>query len=284
MMKMPDNTIQAVEDYFHLQLDEIWDEREATQFFYLACYHFFKWNRVDVRMNRDHRFSESELLRFIYLVKDLKKRKPIQHIFGWAPFLDYEFNVTPDTLIPRPETEELVDWVVKFLGKDKKLSVLDVGTGSGCIAVSVKKALPNVNMTAIDYSADVLKVAKSNADKYAVDVTFKQLDFLNDTVDDQFDVIISNPPYITQEEADSVESHVLDHEPHSALFAAGDALIFYIKLAELASRQKAELFVEINSTKGKEVVELFGKYGASQIDLKKDLSGRDRMVHASWGK
>ena len=210
------------------------------------------------------------------------------------------FKVNENVLIPRPETEELVDWIVSEekrieRGKDiriegqKDLKILDIGTGSGCIAIALAKNIPNAQVYAIDVSLEALKVAKMNADKNEVSVTFLEKDILHtENLLDQFDIIVSNPPYVRNLEKHEIKNNVLEHEPHLALFVEDfDALIFYRKIALLATKNLksgGQLFFEINQYLGMEMIELLTDLSFSNIELRKDIYGNDRMTRAVWNK
>lgn len=226
------------------------------------------------------------------LLQEYKRRllqnEPVQYVLGEAWFCGYRFLVSPAVLIPRPETEELVEWVISNCRFPLEgLQILDVGTGSGCIAVSLKRRLRKPEVWACDRSEPALQIARRNAEQLGAPVHFLQLDFLNEANWAQlpvFDIIVSNPPYISREEHDSLEPHVADHEPAMALFAPDtDALIFYRKLSTFAFRHLrpgGHLFVELHSDRGASVLDLFRKDGY-EAALKQDLFGQDRMVRAT---
>ena len=282
MMKIADNTISAVKKYFHLQLDELWDAREVDLFFDEVFYQMKGYERLELRMNESERLSESELVRIIHIVKQLKQKKPIQQILGKASFLRFDLFVNEHTLIPRPETEELVNFVIEKT--NNSTTVVDIGTGSGCIALGLKDQWPQAQVIGIDVSQKALDVAKRNSDHYELDIDWKLGDILGDISKlPQAQCIVSNPPYIPRADAQTMEDHVVDYEPHLALFTPDeDDLIFYRALANYAKLNKAELFVETHADRGSEVLQLFHTLEGRNCDLKQDLSGRDRMVYASW--
>ena len=208
----------------------------------------------------------------------LLKYEPVQYILGYAEFFGLKFNVSPAVLIPRPETEELVEMIISEI-KDPKARVLDIGTGSGCIPISLKKNLPAVSVTSIDISEDALVVARENALMNETDVTFLQLDILKNAPDQRFDIIVSNPPYIGLDEKEKMNENVLIYEPHLSLFS-GDPLLFYKRIAEIASQilnPNGRIYLEVSEYRAKEVAEIFTSSGRNAA-IRKDMSGKERMV------
>ena len=222
------------------------------------------------------------------ILQKLRAHVPIQYIFGHTEWMGLDLRVTPATLIPRPETAELVEWVLQMGDRDKQLKVLDIGTGSGCIALALKKAAPNWDVTGLDISEDALKVAKENAGRNNAEVHWLQADILSPHCPVassphhiHFDIIVSNPPYICNCEKKDMEARVLDYEPHSALFVPDtDPLLFYRQIASLAT-SPAMLFFEINEAYGSEVCEMMMEMGYTDIQLKNDMYGKPRMVYGS---
>ena len=220
----------------------------------------------------------------------LKTHEPIQYILGETQFYGLPFIVTPATLIPRPETEELVDWVVsEFLHHNSELKLLDVGTGTGCIAISLAKNIPNATVSALDISKEALQVASQNAKINKVKVNFMESDIVKvKTLPQKYDVIVSNPPYVRNSEKKKMQKNVLDFEPSSALFVGDDnPLVFYSKITELASKYlnpNGLLFFEINEYLSKELIQLLEKEFFINIELKKDVFGKDRMIKAKRGE
>lgn len=219
------------------------------------------------------------------ILQKLRAHVPIQYIFGHTEWMGLDLRVTSATLIPRPETAELVEWVLQMADRDKPLKVLDIGTGSGCIALALKKAAPNWNVTGLDISEDALKVAKENAGRNNAEVHWLQADILSPQCPItssphrlHFDIIVSNPPYICNREKKDMDARVLDYEPHSALFVPDtDPLLFYRQIASLAT-SPAMLFFEINEAYGNEVCEMMAEMGYTDIQLKNDMYGKPRMV------
>ena len=216
----------------------------------------------------------------------LQKSEPLQYVLGQTEFYGLPFYVNEDVLIPRPETEELVEWIASEFW-NQPLRILDIGTGSGCIAVTLAKKLLQATVEAWDISSKALAVAERNAAINKVKVTFRQLDVLNESskIRGKFDVIVSNPPYVMNAEKEEMHHNVLNYEPHLALFVEdNDPLLFYRKIAELGNRlllPQGKLYFEINAAKGKETVALLQTLGYSNVELRKDLSGNDRMVAAT---
>ena len=237
-------------------------------------------------MEPDLRLSESEMLTFHFAVKDLLKNKPIQYIIGETEFCDLKFKVNENVLIPRPETSELVYKIVeRQKTKDKRqLSILDIGTGSGCIAISLAKNIPGSKVHALDISEKALEVAKENAINNNVDVTFINDDILSlkNNIETKFDIIVSNPPYVRELEKAEMRDNVLNWEPHNALFVSdNDPLIFYRNILEFAQthlNENGEIWFEINEYLGKEMTVLCKEYGFSDIEIFKDFRGKERVV------
>ena len=216
-------------------------------------------------------------------IERLTKQEPIQYILGYSDFCGLRFKVTPATLIPRPETSELVEWITsEATGKE---SILDIGTGSGCIAVSLAHRVPQSKVTAWDISNDALAVAAENSKANGQAVTFEQADILAyEPTSEQFDIIVSNPPYIKENEKEAMHANVLDWEPHTALFVPdSDPLLFYRTIAEkgLAMLKPCgRLYFEINRAHGKETMEMLAALGYTGIELRKDFAENDRMIRA----
>ena len=282
-MKMPENTIKAVITYVRSELADFYPAPELNSMLYIMLDKFFDVSKKDVVMGLEKRLSESELLKIIYAVKDLKKHQPLAYILGEWEFFELNFMVNEHTLIPRPETEELVQLIIK----ENKLSnpiVLDIGTGSGCIAISLKATIPNSQVFAYDVSKEALAVAKQNANKNNVEITFKEVNILNNKEDltFRFDVIVSNPPYIPVKDKDSMDKNVLDYEPYLALFVENEQpLLFYIAIAEFAKKHLAnngKLYFEIHEKLGDEVKNLLETNGFTNVEIVDDMNGKNRMV------
>jgi len=291
--------LKTYKSTFLQELSPLYDEKEIESFFYIVLECFHNKKRIDLALNPEMEMDALQLLRWESVLSELKKEKPIQYILGETEFYGLPFLVNENTLIPRPETEELVAWILesaKHEVQNTRLNLLDIGTGSGCIAISLAKNLPNAQVAAIDVSEKALVIAKENAKVNAVDVNFIQADILKmDDLDQlptsnfqlptHFDIIVSNPPYVRNLEKVEIKPNVLAYEPHLALFVEDtDALLFYRKIAELALKNLSEngkLYFEINQYLGKETVELLESLGFKNIELKKDIYGNDRMVKST---
>ena len=289
-----------IKDYrtqFIQELSAIYDIGEVESFFYLILEEKQKLKRIDLALNPDLTFSNEEIQVWNSIVEQLKKEIPIQYLLGKTSFYGLEFEVNSDVLIPRPETEELVDWIIqstrlevrsgKLEVENRKIKILDIGTGSGCIAISLAKNIPNAEVFAIDVSEKALATAQKNAESNTVDVTFLEKNILEtDDLEQQFDVIVSNPPYVRELEKLEIKKNVLDNEPHLALFVDdNDALIFYRKIAELAQKNlspNGQLFFEINQYLGNEMIDLLEKMNFKNIELRKDIYGNDRMMKGDF--
>jgi len=278
--------IKEYKTKFIAELLPFYDEMEAESFFYLILENQRQLRRIDLALNIDLVFSKDEILIWNSILEKLQLEIPIQYILGTTHFYGLEFNVNENVLIPRPETEELVEWIISSSAKlpnFKNIKILDIGTGSGCIAISLAKNIPNAEVFAIDISDKALATAKENADLNKVAIAFIQRNILEtNDLEQQFDIIVSNPPYVRNLEKAEIKSNVLANEPHLALFVEdNDALIFYRKIAELATKNlspEGKLFFEINQYLGKETVELLEKMYFKNSELRKDIYGNDRMI------
>ena len=267
-----------------------YDMAEAESFFYRVLEDKINMKRIDLALHPKTELTENQIEEWDAILEKLRQFIPIQYILGKAHFYGLEFEVNENTLIPRPETEELVQWMLSDIQQSKNptieqsnLAILDIGTGSGCIAIALAKNLPNAKVFAIDISEKALATAKKNAASNRVEVAFLQKDILSTTaLDLQFDIIVSNPPYVRNVEKAEIKANVLDHEPHLALFVEDDdALLFYRKIAALAKKSlspNGKLYFEINQYLGKEMVALLEEMGFANIELRKDIYGNDRMA------
>lgn len=231
--------------------------------------------------------SDQTTRKIAEIIARLKNREPIQYIFGEADFWGITFRVNRAVLIPRPETEELVQWIIEDCS-DEPLKALDIGTGSGCIAVTLAKKMPSARIHAWDISEEALEVARENAARNNAAVIFSRKDVLNEQPQEEtFDLIVSNPPYIAQSEKKEMDTNVLNFEPHLALFVPDEnPLIFYEKIARLASgsmKKEGKLFFEINRQKANRVASILRKNGFRNIEIRKDISGNERMIKAEKG-
>jgi release factor glutamine methyltransferase len=281
--------LKQYKTHFFDSLKNIQDEQEIESFFFIITEYLHNLKRVDVALNPNFELSEDEVQKWNAILADLQQEKPIQYITGEAWFYGLKFEVNEKTLIPRPETEELVEWIIesqKLKVQSQKLEILDIGTGSGCIPISLKANLPQVNVSAIDVSEKALEMSKRNAELNNVEVNFIQNNILEvGDLNQHFDIIVSNPPYVRNLEKEEIKKNVLDYEPHLALFVEDtDALLFYRKISQLALKNLSPnglLFFEINQYLGKETVELLQNLGFKNIELRKDMFGNDRMIRCS---
>jgi len=284
-MKISSNELGSVVAYFKNELASFYDISELESMLYILFQHYFGVTKTDIVINKDRKLSESDLLLVIYAVKELKKNKPLAYIIGEWEFFGLSFFVNEHVLIPRPETEELVQLIINDYDNHPPNNILDIGSGSGCIALSLKHHFKNTNVTAWDISDEALKVIDKNAKNLQLEIEIQKVDVLsNPEVNVKYDVIVSNPPYITNKEQSQMQSNVLDYEPHLALFVPNEnPLLFYEKIADIAVKHLTEngrLYVEINEQFGDEVVLLFNKKGFNKVEIIKDINDKNRMVKA----
>ncbi|MCM4163521.1 MULTISPECIES: peptide chain release factor N(5)-glutamine methyltransferase [unclassified Arenibacter] len=278
--------LKEIKDIYHLELDPIFPKEEVDSFFYLVIDHYLGLERFVLAMQPKLMVPKEEEEPLFYALSQLKLERPIQYILGKAHFCELVFHVNENVLIPRPETEELVYWILKEVQKRSSregLRILDIGTGSGCIAISLAKNLPNAQVYAIDVSKKALQVAGQNAMDNGVDIVFLERDILFvEGLKDKFDIIVSNPPYVRELEKLEMKNNVVDNEPGLALFVPDrDPLIFYKKITHLALghlKKNGILFFEINQYLGKEMKQLLEANNFSEIELGKDMYGNDRML------
>lgn len=287
--------INKFRDYFNKTLKKLYPTSEIDTFLFLILEEYLNFKRIDVVLKSNFEISPEDLTLLKSSTKLLEQEVPIQYILGKTEFYGFPFILNEHVLIPRPETEELVTSVLNKISKleplhpfekEKKLKILDIGTGSGCIPISLKRSLPFAEITAIDIANEALIIAQKNASLNKVNINFIQQNILKTTgLDDIYDIIISNPPYVRVSEKIEIKNNVLKNEPHLALFVEdNNPLIFYSKIAELAKShltKNGTLFFEINQYLGKETVELIKLKGFNKIQLKKDIFGHDRIIIAS---
>lgn len=279
-------TFAELKHFIHQRLGKLYENTEIQSFYFMLLAHYGHYSKVDVLTNTEEELPEEVVLPIKKAIKALLSAEPIQYVLGETEFCSYRFFVTKDVLIPRPETEELVDWVYRqYKNTVTPFKILDIGTGSGAIAVSLKKLLPQAEVTAIDVSAEALAIARRNAKTNGATVHFVQQDILmTDRLPEKYDVIISNPPYVRFAEQAEMHPNVLNYEPHLALFVSDEnPLLFYDKIAELAYRfltPQGSLFFEINQYLGKETQDLVRQKGFNEVILQQDLLGNDRMLFA----
>jgi len=284
--------IKQYRTQFIKELSPFYDAYEAESFFYLILEDKHKLRQIDLALNHELTFSESDFAVWDLLLAQLKKEVPIQYLLGKTNFYGLDFEVNENVLIPRPETEELVEWIVNEnskVDKAKTIKILDIGTGSGCIAISLAKNIPNAQVYAMDVSKKAIETAKRNAVNNKTDITFILQDVLNaEELKCNFDIIVSNPPYVRNLEKEEIKKNVLDYEPHLALFVEdNDALVFYRKIAALAQSnllENGQLYFEINQYLGCEMKDLLAKMNFENIELRKDIYDNDRMIFGKVSK
>lgn len=282
-IQVSSNKLRDIERYCLSALNEYYPEQEIRQFFCVLVEAYLGWDKVQFLLHREEPINQSDLLKFHWAIEDLKRFRPIQHIVGYADFCDCRISVNEDVLIPRPETEEIVYKTVELLNV-KGPHVLDICTGSGCIAIALSRAIGDAEIIGIDVSEQALKQARNNARLNEANVDFRQLDVIRGSLpDEKFDLIVSNPPYIMEKERVDMAKNVLDYEPGRALFVSDeDPLIFYKVISQYAAthlKPHGLLVFEINERFGKETIELLSGLGFV-ADLSLDFRGKDRMVVA----
>jgi len=292
--------LREIKNIFHDELGKTYPKEEIDSFFYRCIEHYLKLERFVLTMKPDLILTKEEEQSLFEALAELKLEKPLQYILGTAHFMDLEFKVNENVLIPRPETEELVQWIFDDIRSQKSelrnrisekddedfhpspMTILDIGTGSGCIAIALAKNLPDAQVYAMDISMEALKVAQDNADKNGVEINFIEQDICNPDIELQFDIIVSNPPYIRELEKEEIKNNVKDFEPGIALFVPDDnPLLFYdaiVRFAENHLKKDGTLYFEINQYLGEETTALLKAHNFSEIELRKDIFGNDRML------
>ena len=289
-MKIATNKLSDLYQFYKTELLTVYDEDELYAIFELVCNHYLGYTKTDTKLKFNENLNQSDVLNIYDTAKALKTGAPIQYILGEADFYNLKFNVNSSTLIPRPETEELVDLILKTQTTNNSFqttSILDIGTGSGCIPIALKKNLPIAKVTGIDISEKALEVAKSNAEKNNVEVEFFKIDILSpfNIQHSTFNIIVSNPPYVLNSEAKQMDSRVLEHEPHVALFVEdNDPIIFYKRIIDLCAEyleEKGFLYFELNPLYA---IDVKNYANASKIfnftEILNDMSGKQRFLKA----
>ena len=316
-------TLGETESKFIDQLASLYNQAEAKSIAWWCISHVCKISKSSFLATKNEELSAENESSLNLILEELKTGKPVQYVLGETEFYGLPFKVNPAVLIPRPETEELVDWVLielrnrinaaaisitkknensstddsileeltleRIIESDQTIKILDLGTGSGCIPIAIKKYLPHVEVSALDISEEAIKTAIENARLNSVSVNFFKDDILNmseiSTLNTQYSILISNPPYVTISEKDGMHKNVLEHEPHAALFVPdNDALIFYHHISEFAKGHLVKqglLFLEINENLGPKTVELLNEKGFVDIELRQDMRGKNRMIRAT---
>lgn len=275
--------LKEIKNIFHLELDSIYPKEEVASFFYLAIEHYLNLGRFVLVLEPNLIISKTQEQPLFEALAQLKLERPVQYILGMTQFMDLDFKVNENVLIPRPETEELVRWIISDCeNQESRINILDIGTGSGCIAIALAKNLKNARVYALDISDGALEIAKKNAVRNQVDVELIQADILIlDKLGIKFDIIVSNPPYVRMVEKDTMKSNVVEHEPGIALFVSDDdPLVFYRKIVEFAQsnlKKDGMLYFEINQYLAKETKRLLEEF-FPEIELRKDMFGNDRVL------
>lgn len=279
--------VKDITNFFLKELSGKYSEKEIRSFFYYSAQAILGFSRTEIILRKNDEISEENQLTFFDIVKKLKLDFPIQYIIGTTEFYGLPFNVNKNVLIPRPETEELVGWIIKD-NKNKNTTILDIGTGSGCIAVSLKKHFQESSVYAVDISDEAINIAKSNALLNKVIINFSKLDILNyigNITFPQFDVIVSNPPYVRESEKVQMNNNVLIYEPHEALFVPdNNPLLFYKAIAEFSSkhlRKEGYLYFEINENLSDELSKTLINKGFYNVTIGKDINNKNRMLRCS---
>lgn len=276
--------LKEIKDVFHKELDPQFGREEVAHFFYYFVEHYLDLPRFHLAIHPQWIITKEEESHFFKGLSKLKKGVPVQYILGYTTFMDLPFTVNENVLIPRPETEDLVQWILEDHKRSKTtLNVLDIGTGSGCISIALAKYLPNAHVTALDVSKEALAVAKYNAEQNKVNIECLKADVRTlEIVEDAYDIIVSNPPYVLEKEKSKMQDHVKNAEPALALFVPDlQPLLYYeyiAKVAKKALKRGGGLYLEINEQFGKEVSKLLTAHNLINIELRQDFHGKDRFI------
>jgi release factor glutamine methyltransferase len=283
-------TIEEARKEVNDSIATIYEKSEADNITEIVMEHITRWSRPERILNKEIPLSFTQKKLLSQIILRLQQHEPIQYLINEAWFAGMIFYVDKNVLIPRPETEELLDWIVKDVRSERSniKKILDVGTGSGCIAIALKNKIPNAEIWGCDVSDEALNVARMNADALNATIDFVPLDFLDPAQRRQLphvDIIASNPPYVLQSDKNEMKKNVLEFEPATALFVPdNDSLVFYNAIADFGKEKlnaKGNIYVEINESLGDQVKDLFQSKGYSSVELKKDLQEKDRMIKVS---
>ncbi len=281
-------TIDKISKTFKLELKNIYPEREIQVFVEILLEHYAGLRKMDFVLKPELELNQTVSLQMEQALTKLKNNKPLQYIIGETVFYDLKLKVNPSVLIPRPETEELVHWIIENHKENSDIRILDIGTGSGCIPIALKNNLHKAEVFAVDISEKALETAKENAQINQLDVSFFNLNILENEVNtsfNKFDIIVSNPPYVRKKEKELMHKNVLENEPHVALFVEdNDALVFYkaiIRFADNHLKTQANLYFEINEALGAELIILLENADYKNIKLRQDINGKNRMLKAT---
>lgn len=281
-------TLKELKSTFITQLSEVYPSQEVESIFTVLSEYFLNYTRLETVLKADESLSEEIIKHFENAISRLKRQEPVQYICGQTEFYSLPFKVDKHTLIPRPETEGLVQWIIDDENKKqtKSKTLLDIGTGSGCIAISLAKNLKDIDVSALDFSPEALKTAHKNSVLNSVKVTFFELDLLDEqTLPQRYDIMVSNPPYVRELEKSNMRSNVLEYEPKSALFVTDkDPFLFYRRIARLANlylTDNGRVYFEINEYLSDELKALLLTERFTDIEVRKDIFGKDRMIKCS---
>ena len=278
-------TLPEIKNLFLQKLDTLYPETEILSFFYLLLEHHFGTKKIDLALEPELMRKEWPEKRFSEALDQLLEERPIQYVVGHAEFAGLKFKVNENVLIPRPETEELVAWMLESIDKSQPLRILDIGTGSGCIPITLSLQIPSAEIHAVDISEKALELARENAQRLGAEVRFFNLDILTvESLAENYDVIVSNPPYVRLSEKNQMRGNVLKHEPDLALYVRDeDPLLFYRKIAALGKSALTEngmLFFEINENLAEPVREALSNLSYQNIEVRMDIYGKNRMIRA----
>lgn len=284
-MRISSNKVKDIIDFAFQELESLYEKNEIRSMIYSIIEHFTNYDLMKILTYKDElKVSESELLKINFAIKDLKKERPLQQILGYCEFLDVKITLNHKVLIPRVETEEITQRIIQENKGRKNLKIADLCCGSGCIAIALKKAFPDANVYAYDISEEAIEQSKENANLNKEKIFFfKENIFENKEKNQEFDIIVSNPPYVRESEKSLMKNNVLLYEPHLALFVSDeDPLIFYKQILDFCNRNLAKngkIYMEINENLAKETELLFKNFNY-QTSVFKDIRGKDRLVFA----
>jgi release factor glutamine methyltransferase len=284
--KIAINSVGALLDYIETELSGMYDARERQNIASWLFAAFNNWSRSELIVRKEDRLSESEILKYHFATKRLKTGEPVQYVVGEVDFIGIKLRVNPSVLIPRPETEELVQYILDENGHSS-LRVLDIGTGSGCIPIALKMNRPSWDVQGIDKSVNTLNTAEANARLHSLDVRFKKMDIFESLeFNKKFDILVSNPPYVLESDKASMSSQVVNHEPSQALFVPdNDPLIFYRRMLDMAAEllnPQAKIYFEIHENQAAQMLELASSYPVTDIKVTKDMQGKDRIISMTY--
>jgi release factor glutamine methyltransferase len=283
---LPNNKISTLKEFSLQRVGEVYDDRESRNIVNELFRHYLNLSSADLIVKANDSISESQMLLVYKAVKRIANKEPLQYVLGKAYFFGMDMHVSPAVLIPRPETEELVRWMLDTIKPNNHSvhSVLDIGTGSGAIALALKKAQPNWNVCGVDVSQEALQIAQRNSTEFQLEVEWREVDILKENLPEgNWTCIVSNPPYITVSEGSEMRPSVVQHEPHLALFVPeNDPLLFYRRILELANNCETvkQVFFEIHENYSRETLAL-GESMGWKGELKNDLQGKDRFICCS---